>query len=378
MIIGPFGWIFVIHTVLERLRILRRAKLLAQSVDDGRAAKAARINGWIPIAMSASNRSGNSLTPTDPAYTASRQWIMAALVGVTFGVTLLTTYGIQASISQYSALAAIAIGAVGTLLLAPWKQTWRIAEDRRQLRALTTALNRAIRDGRPVPRRALCLDRDDELGDLSRAIVHLTEQSVQARLESRNLQRRMDDQIARSTTAATARLQREALSDPLTGLANRRHFEQHLADALDPHAESAGPLCLMLLDIDHFKTINDTLGHDVGDQCLIYLGRLLKAGVRRSDLAARLGGDEFVSVMRGQTTEQMRAAADRLARLYSQMPWGYRNVPRPTLSIGIAIINPAEQLGSDEALKRADEALYEVKRNGRAGVVVIHQRPPAA
>ena len=320
----------------------------------------------------------NMLPHSDPAYAAPRQWAMAGLIGVTFGVTLLTTYGMQATLSQVVAFVAIIIGLLGVLLLAPWRHTRQLINDRKQMHRLAVALDRAVQERRPIAQEALDLQREDDLGVISRALRDLTKQSVAARVENHSLQRRMNDRIEQSTTRATAQLQRQAMSDPLTGLGNRRLLDQELAGEFQSDQSRQQWIGVLLIDVDHFKTINDTLGHDIGDQCLKFLANLLRAGIRNTDIAARLGGDEFVVVMRGRSTKELRSAAERMAALFGQMPWGYDTVPRPTLSIGITNISPQDSVDVEEALRRADQALYAVKRAGRAGISLGGQASSAA
>jgi diguanylate cyclase (GGDEF)-like protein len=114
-----------------------------------------------------------------------------------------------------------------------------------------------------------------------------------------------------------------------------------------------------------FKQVNDTLGHEVGDRCIEFLGELLMSGLRQEDRAARLGGDEFVVLMPGQRVDEAERAAARLASLFAQMPWTHEQPPRPTLSIGLAEVWPGELDDPMELIHRADEALYAAKRGGR-------------
>jgi len=280
-----------------------------------------------------------ALTQTDPAYIASRQWIMAGIVGVTFGVTLLTTYGLQASLTQYSALAAIGVGVIGVLLLAPWKQTRQIMDERRQLRAMTDAIRRAVRDGRPVPQQVLAMQRADTVGELSRAIAELSQQQVRARIENRQLQRNLNDEMTRSAGDMKTKRRPQTLRDPLTGLASRRQFERYISDVCADPGESDVNIGVLRIEIEHLPVINNTLDEHVSDQCLVYLARLLSNAVQRRDLAARLHDDTFIVAMHDRTAEQMRDAADQLRLSYMQMTWDHRTVPRPTLRTRLVMLN---------------------------------------
>ena len=122
----------------------------------------------------------------------------------------------------------------------------------------------------------------------------------------------------------------------------------------------------MLIDVDHFKKINDELGHEAGDECLVFLANLLQSSLRGGDHALRIGGDEFIVLMPGLESDQARAVAERLSVLFSQMPWSHPKPPPPTLSIGLATAGPGQLRDPNELIRRADAAMYAAKRQGRA------------
>ncbi len=163
-------------------------------------------------------------------------------------------------------------------------------------------------------------------------------------------------------------IERLAFVDGITGLANRRRLTE-IASALLPLAQRQGqPAALLLLDLDRFKTINDSLGHAAGDELLREVGRRLRATLRESDLLARLGGDEFVALLHECTPEDAQAVASKMLvalaqpmRLASSGPESSLNVDA---SIGIAC-SPQDGLDLDTLLKHADIAMYEAKRSGR-------------
>lgn len=175
----------------------------------------------------------------------------------------------------------------------------------------------------------------------------------------------------------TARAQRESRRDALTGLLNRRGFDEVLARALADGAEAAAggaaagleprqALSLLIIDLDHFKAVNDRDGHGRGDQALVLLAQLLQSHCRPEDPAARLGGDEFALIAH-TGAEAARQAAKRVRealRSESQTRWPER--PPLTLSIGIAQWLPPE--AADALLARADAALYAAKAAGRDAV----------
>jgi len=158
-----------------------------------------------------------------------------------------------------------------------------------------------------------------------------------------------------------------AAVDPLTGLNNRRFLESHLANALEQAAHKGRPLSLMILDIDHFKSVNDTYGHDAGDEVLKVFAQRVKRVVRGADLVCRLGGEEFVVVM----PDTPLAVAERVAeRVRAAVQGGQfpidagatRTIP-VTASIGLA--ERGADANADALLRRADKALYGSKASGR-------------
>ena len=168
-----------------------------------------------------------------------------------------------------------------------------------------------------------------------------------------------------------------ALTDPLTGLHNQRYLRGHLRSLVASVRAAGGSLAAMMLDLDHFKTINDLYGHPAGDAALRAVAGCIRAHVRLFDTVSRYGGEEFAVVMPGATLADAVAAAERLRRevatLAYQPATAYRHPL--TISIGVAAL-AADARGSDEALaegllKRADQALYEAKRQGRNRVVAL-------
>lgn len=157
-------------------------------------------------------------------------------------------------------------------------------------------------------------------------------------------------------------------TDSLTGLANRREFMQRFQVELHRHARRHKPLCLLLIDVDHFKQVNDNHGHPAGDRVLEQLGAILRNTLRRNvDIAARFGGEEFVVLLPETALPQARAVAEHLARTLEAEEFratqGTFNV---TLSGGLVQISGTDP---DRALRVADENLYAAKQSGRNRVV---------
>lgn len=162
-----------------------------------------------------------------------------------------------------------------------------------------------------------------------------------------------------------------ALTDSLTGLYNRRYLEVHLQKLLEKNLESKKNLCILMIDIDNFKGVNDTYGHGVGDQVLKTIAFRLQDSLRSFDLVARLGGEEFVVILPDSTEDLSMMVAERLRRSIEEKPIKC-NVPQGelniTTSIGGAIITPGQH-AINTVLDRADVMLYEAKNSGRNCVV---------
>jgi two-component system, cell cycle response regulator len=157
-----------------------------------------------------------------------------------------------------------------------------------------------------------------------------------------------------------------ALVDPLTGLNNRRFLENHLATMIENARARRAPLSLMILDIDHFKRVNDTYGHDRGDEVLKGFADRLRAIIRGGDLLCRLGGEEFVIVMPNVSLEIAGKIAERARIAIQQEPIAVDKTGEGiaiTVSIGLAERGPSGD--ADSLYRRADRALYRSKTEGR-------------
>ena len=157
-----------------------------------------------------------------------------------------------------------------------------------------------------------------------------------------------------------------AVIDALTGVNNRRYLESHLAPLIEAAADGSRPLSLMILDIDHFKAVNDTYGHDAGDEVLKVFASRIKGVIRAVDLLCRLGGEEFIVVMPDTTLEVAARIGERIRQTVNAAMFpihdGATQIP-VTVSIGIADRRHDRQ--PELVLKRADKALYMSKNNGR-------------
>ncbi len=249
---------------------------------------------------------------------------------------------------------ALALGLPVALLAAllAWAAAHRLSRDLTRLADAAHEVEVATQEC-TLPR----LKSNQEVWRLSSALRRMTTHllSLNESMEAQVRQR------TRELEQANQELDRQARTDPLTGLLNRRGLDAQLLQSLAIARRAERPLALLLMDLDHFKRINDTFGHDVGDEVLKLLARTLLRRLRDSDICARSGGEEFVAVLPDTDREGARVIAEALVLAMAQQAdavWG-----RVTLSVGVAILRH----GDTEAtlLRRADEALYEAKGQGR-------------
>ncbi|MEM8781998.1 MAG: GGDEF domain-containing protein [Planctomycetota bacterium] len=253
------------------------------------------------------------------------------------------------------------------LALRPIARVW-IAEPTAKLLALMPGLTPDAdeHDRRPVS--DLPTHRDDEVGQLARHIRDLLAHRIATHQESRLLRRTLDQRVQHATRRATADLQRQAQRDPLTGVGNRRFLDEQLPGLVEAAQQSDTELVAIAIDMDHFKAVNDTLGHAQGDQLLNLLADLLTGLNRGDDLILRLGGDEFLVLQPGGQLDNAEQLAHRLRRLYLQQTRRLAdqlNGVQPNLSIGVAgLLADALPTGS-ALLERADQRIYQAKHAGR-------------
>ncbi|HLY57983.1 MAG TPA: GGDEF domain-containing protein [Stellaceae bacterium] len=194
-----------------------------------------------------------------------------------------------------------------------------------------------------------------ELAEQARSLLALNEV-----LRSESEQRRL----------LSDELFRMAMTDPLTGASSRRHLFELGNYEIGKTARSGDPLTALLVDLDHFKSVNDAHGHIVGDEALKRFAELSMTLIRKTDVFARYGGEEFVLLLPGTTTERGLEIAERLRQTVAgdAMPLPDGEV-RLTVSVGVASLVPGDTR-LEELLTRADRALYEAKAAGRDCVVV--------
>jgi diguanylate cyclase (GGDEF)-like protein len=185
--------------------------------------------------------------------------------------------------------------------------------------------------------------------------------SAVAELESEMRTRVANRTDALERTIGT--LRHQATPHPHTGLINRRFLDQYLSQAVQKHRRQHKELCVLMIDVDNFKVLNDTLGHAAGDDLLKAIGQLIRSTIRGEDVGFRCGGDEFVVLLPGSTAESGQALADRLVSLVDALGKTIKLVAKPPrLAVGLATLLGDGANTPQALLASADRALYEVKR----------------
>jgi len=242
-------------------------------------------------------------------------------------------------------------------------------------RRLVAPMRRLMRAARAVGAGRLDVyvpaSTSDELGLLTHTFNHMTQRLAESQAEVANYQRTLEDKVAQRTKeleVATAHAYKLAQHDILTGLPNRSLLNQRLRQIFAQAQRSALQVACLFLDFDHFKRINDTLGHDAGDQLLQAIAQRLTNAVRESDTVARLGGDEFVVILPGldpaHATFEVMTVLQRVRDSF-QAPFRLADqTPTLTCSIGVSVY-PLDAVDPVTLIKQADTAMYAAKEAGR-------------
>jgi diguanylate cyclase len=195
--------------------------------------------------------------------------------------------------------------------------------------------------------------------------------------QMRNTNKALQDRLSRSKSEISnlhqslEAIRAESLTDPLTGLGNRKHFDQSIEAAVQAALAIGEPLSLMMFDIDHFKSFNDNYGHLTGDQVLRLVGMSLKQTIKGQDITARSGGEEFAVVLPNTALRQALTVADHIRRAVMAKELKKKSsgeiLGRVTISVGVSMLKPGDD--TDALIERADACLYAAKRNGRNRVI---------
>lgn len=171
-------------------------------------------------------------------------------------------------------------------------------------------------------------------------------------------------------------LENLSITDELTGIANRRHFEWRLSEEIERARRYQYPLSALMLDLDNFKQVNDTYGHQVGDIVLQQIAQRLKRVLRRTDFLARYGGEEFIVLAPQTPADRALILAERLRQVIAESPIPVSSNLQIsiTISIGVAVF-PEHAQNGNELVRAADEALYKAKQTGRNKVCLFKPEP---
>jgi len=189
---------------------------------------------------------------------------------------------------------------------------------------------------------------------------------LEARVKSLLRIKSLQDELERANT----RLRHMSQTDGLTGVDNRRHIEERLTEMYEHAARLNEPLAVVMCDVDHFKSVNDTLGHQAGDAVLKQLAEVLRTSAREIDRVGRYGGEEFVVLLPGSNVEDAAAFAERVRRAVEATEFAYPGgTVRRTLSAGVAAWPHPDVRHQEALVKAADDALYAAKEFGRNRIV---------
>jgi diguanylate cyclase (GGDEF)-like protein len=248
---------------------------------------------------------------------------------------------------------------------------WRIAaRHERQWIRPARQLQRLIEEVREGQTPIESLGRVDgpmsQLARMTQAILHELRREEQ---ENKRLHTEINQRVRQRTDALESKMatwQTQAYRDALTGLHNRRLLDEQLPKILERCRCEGTPLCVLAMDLDHFKSVNDTEGHAVGDRLLRDVGQIILSAVREEDMAFRLGGDEFLILMPAHDARAGARLAKRLTALVDQLAATLHLTPKPGLSIGMVSVTDLLKVTAPEVMQRADEAMYEQKSARKA------------
>ena len=176
---------------------------------------------------------------------------------------------------------------------------------------------------------------------------------------------RSNNDAVQTNIALRRQFEQAAFSDALTGFHNRRWLDQTLPRIIQRHVRASEPLCIAIMDVDHFKRVNDGFGHPAGDAVLMQVGQLVRANLRPTDFAARMGGEEFALIFPQTSMPGAIRAAERLREAIGSASFDHDGRPLPQVTVSLGLVALEGAADSLQLLAQADEALYRAKQSGR-------------
>jgi diguanylate cyclase len=211
----------------------------------------------------------------------------------------------------------------------------------------------------------------------SEQVKAIVDQLVKSTRDMRDINKALEERLTLSKSEISNlqqsldAIRAESLSDPLTGLGNRKYYDRMIETAVQGALASGEPLSLLMFDIDHFKSFNDSYGHLTGDQVLRLVGMSLKQTIKGQDITARYGGEEFAVVLPNTALRQALTVADHIRRAVMAKELKKKStgeiLGRDSISVGVSVLKPDDD--TDSLIERADVCLYAAKRNGRNRVI---------
>jgi diguanylate cyclase len=208
-------------------------------------------------------------------------------------------------------------------------------------------------------------------------VKEIVQTLIRATREMRETNKALEDRLTLSKNEISnlqqslEAIRAESLTDPLTGLGNRKYFDRMIGTAMQNAFATGEPLSLLMFDIDHFKSFNDSYGHLTGDQVLRLVGLSLKQTIKGQDITARYGGEEFAVVLPSTALRQALTVADHIRRAVMAKELKKKStgeiLGRVTISVGVSMLKSGDDTYS--LIERADACLYAAKRNGRNRVI---------
>jgi len=308
-----------------------------------------------------------------PMPRASARWFRVLLLGGLSGGIGVGTLNLTAS-AEINHLVGATLGIVAGAVLGLVAGLGLFAAEERKLREDRELIIRRIRKLSSVDRGSnfdvlRAIDSAHPYAEICSAVHAALCDAHRDRLEAAMLRRDLEDRVVKTASRQTVHLTRLSLTDELTGLANRRGFDQGLEAMIDQALRERLELCLLAFDLDHFKQLNDTMGHDKGDLALIAAGEIIRAHVREDDLGARVGGDEMFFAMLGLSIADAERIGARIMDLFRVHPEGVGlPCPWPGMSVGIAGVQTHGARDAATLRRMADAALYTAKRAGRGRI----------